>query len=87
MLGQNSLKLSKDSGVVDQYIYSATIVGLTHSTKQWRLQHLPTMLSVYMFDPKAYLGSMKSAIQIDFIIIIRLLPTDVHIAAFICDGH
>ena len=33
ILGENSLKLSQDSGVVDQYIYPATIVGLTHSTE------------------------------------------------------
>ena len=29
LLGENWSELSQDSGVVDQYIYSATIVGLT----------------------------------------------------------
>ena len=34
LLGENSLKLSQDSGVVDQYIYSVTIaIGLTHSIR------------------------------------------------------
>ena len=33
VFGENSLKFSEDSGVVDQYIYSVTIaIGLTHST-------------------------------------------------------
>ena len=54
------------------------------------LQHLPT-ISSHMFTrllTKASLGSIKSAIQIDrIIIIIRLLPTDAHIAVFLCDGH
>ena len=54
------------------------------------LQHLPT-ISSYLFTcllSEASLWSMKSAIQIDrIIIIIRLLPTDAHIAVFLCDGH
>src|SRR4029434_7026786 len=54
------------------------------------LQHLPTILS-YLFTcllSEASLWSIKSAIQIDrIIIIIRLLPTDAHIAVFLCDGH
>src|SRR4029434_964087 len=54
------------------------------------LQHLPT-ISSYLFTcllSEASLWSMKSAIQIDRIIImIRLLPTDAHIAVFLCDGH
>src|SRR4029434_210654 len=54
------------------------------------LQPLPT-ISSYLFTcllSEASLWSMKSAIQIDrIIIIIRLLPTDAHIAVFLCDGH
>ena len=34
MLGENSLKLSQDSGAVDQCIYLVTIaIWLTHSTR------------------------------------------------------
>ena len=55
------------------------------------LQHLPT-ISSYLFTcllSEASLWSIKSAILIDriIIIIIRLLPTNAHIAVFLCDGH
>ena len=54
------------------------------------LQHLPT-ISSHMFTrllSNGSLGYIKSAIQIDRIIIfIRLLLTDAHKAAFISDGQ
>ena len=52
------------------------------------LQHLPT-ISLYLFTCLLSEASLWS-IQIDrrpIIIIIRLLPTDAHIAVFLCDGH
>src|SRR4029434_4313024 len=54
------------------------------------LLHLPS-ISSYLFTcllSEASFWPMKSPIQIDrIIIIIRLLPTDAHIAVFLCDGH
>ena len=53
MLGENSLKLSQDSGVLDQYIYSVTIaIGLTHNNTRMKVKQFWVIyLDVSNADP------------------------------------
>ena len=53
------------------------------------LQHLPTYrhICLHVCSLKRLYGPWKAPYIDRIIIIIRLLPTDAHIAVFLCDGH